>query len=578
MINPKLRDSFKDFNEGQAKQVRKISGMLGIPIDGEKKVEVPGRPGFVYVRLRNSQNEVILAFNEKVSPVYDLPVEVVRRGNYYYVDGRDIERYQNWGSNSSFVPQHASQHMFNPDFPGGDIVWVYSNQFMPLLGMPSGTLSGRNVMVSEYPYRKSDGTWGMFGATGTADIVQHKPKDSQAVMGLVYGDRTTGNLGVFINSGTPFAASLTGTSQVLQYIPQLTNPEYLPIAAVRLVSGTNSLDWDNLYDMRPFFTPVPTGTAGGGGVWGSILGTLSDQTDLQAALDEKLSETFPDGNRILFTDASGTVGTSSIFQYDQDTNSLLQGASSLIFSGAEMNSFELVGSSGSAGAVIASYGSGTNAFLAFLKGNGTFSSPTHIVNNDVLGLIRARGYNGDGDGYMTTSRGYIQFVADGDWTTSSTPLRIETYVTASGTTNPFLATVIKSNGDADLNNHNLVNVANMNSGTWTPTGTTGTKVSSMTTFEMNYIRIGNQVMFNGLLVVKTTSTGSFTCYLSLPIASNFTAFADASGNGTQPGAGGGPNIISIREDQTNNRLQLDGYTYTSGENVYYRLVGGYIIK
>lgn len=32
---------------------------------------------------------------------------------------------------------------------------------------------------------------------------------------------------------------------------------------------------------------VAGGTGGGGGTWGSITGTLSDQADLQAALDSK---------------------------------------------------------------------------------------------------------------------------------------------------------------------------------------------------------------------------------------------------------------------------------------------------
>lgn len=113
-------------------------------------------------------------------------------------------------------------------------------------------------------------------------------------------------------------------------------------------------------------------------------------------------------------------------------------------------------------------------------------------------------------------------------------------------------------------------------GTWTPTGTTGTNVAAMTVELCHYIRVGDEVYFHGAVQIDTTAVGAFTCYLSLPIASNFSANDDANGNGTQPGTGI-PNIISIREDQTNDRLQLDGYAQVN-TNVFYRLSGGYIIK
>jgi len=43
-------------------------------------------------------------------------------------------------------------------------------------------------------------------------------------------------------------------------------------------------------------TTAYTGGGGGGGTWGSITGTLSDQTDLQGALDAKLADAPSDGN------------------------------------------------------------------------------------------------------------------------------------------------------------------------------------------------------------------------------------------------------------------------------------------
>jgi hypothetical protein len=62
-----------------------IYGTLGIPINGIKTVDIPSRPGYVYVKLRDNQNEVIQAFNNKVSSSYGLPVIVVRESNRYIV-------------------------------------------------------------------------------------------------------------------------------------------------------------------------------------------------------------------------------------------------------------------------------------------------------------------------------------------------------------------------------------------------------------------------------------------------------------------------------------------------------------
>ena len=46
----------------QSKQLY-FSGVLGVTTLGEAQVEVSGRNGFVWVRLRNQLNELIQAFN-----------------------------------------------------------------------------------------------------------------------------------------------------------------------------------------------------------------------------------------------------------------------------------------------------------------------------------------------------------------------------------------------------------------------------------------------------------------------------------------------------------------------------------
>lgn len=262
-----LEESVKELK--QTTKIKKIYGILGIPINGVRTVEVPNREGFVYVRLRDNQSELIQAVNSEVSPVYDLPVVLVREGNRYKIEGRDTERYQSWGSFSSFLPRHGEQHSFlEGNGGGGDITWVDGEQFMPMLVMPSGTLGANNVVVSDYRIQDGSSGWIYSGGTGTPNLLMYKPLNGNAVMILVYVDQTTGNPGFLVGSGSYFANTITGSAQVNPYIPAVPNSDYLPAMAVRLSSGTSVIGWDNLYDVRQYY-----GGSGGGSVsTGSITG------------------------------------------------------------------------------------------------------------------------------------------------------------------------------------------------------------------------------------------------------------------------------------------------------------------
>ena len=89
-----------------------FSGILGVTTNGENQIEVSGRSGFVWVRLRNQLNELIQAFNDTVSTVFDLPV-LVEWDKFsptrYKIIGRDTGRYLDWGSSSSYMPVHGAQ-------------------------------------------------------------------------------------------------------------------------------------------------------------------------------------------------------------------------------------------------------------------------------------------------------------------------------------------------------------------------------------------------------------------------------------------------------------------------------------
>lgn len=260
-----LRQAFRKQRKSTQQTRLQIAGTLGIPIGGKRKVEVTGRNNFVYVKLRDNPNEVIQAFNNKVAPSYDLPVIVERQGNRYVIVSVDTIRYQsNWNSFAPFLPRHGNTHSFNPEGGGGgDIAWMYSRQFMPILAMPSGSDTGPNVVVGSHVLHNADGSFKYVGNTGTQDLLPYKPTNvTGAVMVLVYLDSVSGNPYLIVGSGSYFPGELTGSSQIAPYIPSIDNPNYIPLAAVRLVSGTSTIGWDNIYDVRQWVGINITGSAG----------------------------------------------------------------------------------------------------------------------------------------------------------------------------------------------------------------------------------------------------------------------------------------------------------------------------
>ena len=149
-----FRRSIQLFSKQKKDEEIYFSGLLGITINGEQTVDVQGREGFVWVRLRNVQNELIQAFNPTTAQIYNLPILVKRDDQTptrYVVVSRDAGRYQNWGTTTPYLAHHGEVHSFGPS-GGNDITWVYGRQFMPLNAVPSGTSGGPNVVVHPYTY------------------------------------------------------------------------------------------------------------------------------------------------------------------------------------------------------------------------------------------------------------------------------------------------------------------------------------------------------------------------------------------------------------------------------------------
>jgi len=187
-----------------------------------------------------------------VFPVYNLQVLVIRDENdknKYSIYGKDKGIYSTWGM-TAYLPPHNAVHSFDPESPGSDIVWVYDNQIMQLAPVPSGSVSGMNLIIEPGAfYSDRYSRWIYAGNTGTQSFNPYKPTDNTANINLVYIDYD-GN--PKIAAGSSFPASISGTSVVFQYLPEMPNDIEIPICAVRLVSGTSALSWNDIYPLRQF--------------------------------------------------------------------------------------------------------------------------------------------------------------------------------------------------------------------------------------------------------------------------------------------------------------------------------------
>lgn len=284
-----LRQAFSLLDTNKREHDYLIPAILGFMLNGVETVDVPDRQGYVYARVRSNLNEVIQVFNDKVAPVYDLPVLLLRDPNVptrYKIDGRDVGRYENWGTSAAFLAKHGNTHSFDPaGRGGGDMTWVYSQQIMPWNVIPSGTYGSGNVLISAYPRYNSQ--WVYVGNTGTASLLAYKPTGTLSRMVLVYLNSSNNPT---LLAGDPFDSSISGTALLLSHVPA-TPASTIPLAAVRVDSDTSTILWDDIIDVRPFFT-------GGGGTSSSLTVSGTSTVNLDLVSDKLSANVIPGGIKL----------------------------------------------------------------------------------------------------------------------------------------------------------------------------------------------------------------------------------------------------------------------------------------
>lgn len=396
-----LQKSMLNFSKSKEDSASVLSGVLGLNLE---TVQVPNRAGFVYVRLRDNLHEVIEAYNGVVSPVYNLPVLLRWDKTRYMIVGRDLERYVSWGTTSSYLPLHGASHAFS-ESGAGDVVWVYSRQFMPWLITPSGSSAADSGMVQGYPYY-FESRWKYLATTGTPSLIGNKPTGSLgARMSLLYLDQKENIMK--LTAGTiEFDASLTGTADIMPYVPAIAQDWHIPLAGVRVVTGTATISWGNLYDLRPHFTSPPTGTGGGG-------------ADLTG---------FTDGS-IIFVESEEAAEDNDNLFYDNANNTLFLGGAGTPAPILSSNTREIIQGDGGTGPEIRTANDAAYPYLITARARGNLASPTAVVSGDVLARINHYGY--DGSAYVDKARHDV--FATEDWSTNARGTKIQVRTTPTGT-------------------------------------------------------------------------------------------------------------------------------------------------
>lgn len=555
-------------------------GDLGIVKNNKKQVKVPGRKGFVYVRLRSVRSELVEAQNDKVEEKYGVPVVLKREGNRYAVVKVNRERYSTWDTDDAYIPQHARTHTFDKDgnVLGGDGVFISSYQFLPYLLCPFPN-NATNAFI--YPYvDRYDNEWVYYGGTGTVSFTPYKPASGTSLV-LVSIDYDTGNPHYISTTGTFVPLNVTGISQVLPYAPDIESVtgSITPIGLVRLTSETQEITWSNIYDLRPHF----------GGSEAAATGS---------------SVFVGDPNRVAITDGTtGELKTSDELTFNEADDSLVIGDTTGSGDGDGSYLHAFAGDKAHAGDISTSHqlitydgGAARSSYVKLITSLGTKASPILVATNTVLGRYRFGGYDGDAKVSLSATSAEVKGVASEAFDASGHGTDV--VISATPTNSTTIQDVAKFAGDGKLSlpkygvgtftgtaakslevdSSGVIiesDVRTLDSGTWTPTLTNVTNVDASVGGACHYIRIGDNVMCWGLLQIDATVAASAVVVrMSLPIASNFSDTSDASGNLTSPGVT--PSVGSVIPNTTYNTFEIR-VTPANAGNIYYRFAAGYII-
>lgn len=241
----KLEQQLEKLLNTKANNPIRYNGLLGIYVDGIKTVNVPNRPNFVYVRI-NDGSEIVQAFNNTINGAFDLAVVIEKQTdlNYYRVVDIQIQKYQSM-NNITFAPRHAQTHIFG----GTDPIYIYKRQLLQPFGVAPTAPSSMNLQVFG-DYYLWNGQISKLDNIITDDFTPYLPTGAlNNKFVTIYVDGNINNLGYLAGSEFYNSFYSTGTDW---YIPEVSPEIGIQIASVLLSTGTTSLGWNNIKDIRNF--------------------------------------------------------------------------------------------------------------------------------------------------------------------------------------------------------------------------------------------------------------------------------------------------------------------------------------
>lgn len=256
----------------------KIIGNLGYRVNNVYSVVDPQNPQKYRVRVKGGG--YITAFHKgRVSPTPDLSVELVKDGNSYEITGAyagDMQNNANMQSSlyTNNVGKHTHERYSGNEF---DVDARMFKQFgVRIIGGSTVRINGG------YYYIGNDVK---YIPTAEIDLSSHIPATpGNKRWGVICIDTVENAFSVVQGANIPGSILMSLSQVELVVIPS----DFIRICAVKLINGHSSFnepDFESLHNIAYY------NTGGGGPInleWGNITGTLSDQTDLQNALNNKL--------------------------------------------------------------------------------------------------------------------------------------------------------------------------------------------------------------------------------------------------------------------------------------------------
>lgn len=247
-----LRNHF-DLAVRRSRQRNRIPARLGFFDGSTWQFDVPGWPGYVYVRINpNADGETITvhkAVNHSVGLIPDLPIWLERNEEgILVVSGVRISEYlqmSGGGRTGATVGPHTHE-------PGGGMVDPVSERRITA-GLVYATGSGLVLGVRPFAYRYRGSDKKFVG--GTVDITSLMPDANYWRWVKICLDPASNSIVTL--AGDPISVNTNLTDAMLDGI---SAPEYIPLAGAKLRSGATSLTEGTIVDRRPWWSVVGSET------------------------------------------------------------------------------------------------------------------------------------------------------------------------------------------------------------------------------------------------------------------------------------------------------------------------------